>query len=110
MKIGTGSLGGKARGLAFMSYQLGIDPSLSQKFPDIDITIPQTFVIATDEFNLFVEENKLGELLEQDNVPDDAQVVKRFLEAELPHLLEMNLRAYIQNVHYPHCRQIFVPV
>ena len=101
MKIGTGSLGGKARGLAFMSYQLGIEPYLSQKFPDIDITIPQTFVIATDEFTMFVEENKLEELLEQDNVPDDAQVVERFLEAELPSRLKINLRAYIQNVHYP---------
>lgn len=101
MKIGTGSLGGKARGLAFMSYQLGIDPSLGQKFPDIDITIPQTFVIATDEFNMFVEKNKLCRLLEQDNVPDDAQVVEHFLKAELPRPLKMNLRAYIQNVHYP---------
>jgi CheY-like chemotaxis protein len=101
MKIGTGSLGGKARGLAFMSYQLGIEPSLGQKFPDIDITIPQTFVIATDEFNMFVEKNKLAQLLEQDNVPDDTQVVERFLKAELPDRLKINLRAYIQNVHYP---------
>ncbi|WP_462267788.1 PEP/pyruvate-binding domain-containing protein [Desulfobacter sp.] len=101
MKIGTGSLGGKARGLAFMSYQLGIEPSLGQKFPDIDITIPQTFVIATDEFNIFVEKNKLAQLLEQDNVPDDTQVVARFLKAELPDRLKINLRAYIQHVHYP---------
>ncbi|WP_035237098.1 PEP/pyruvate-binding domain-containing protein [Desulfobacter vibrioformis] len=101
MKIGTGSLGGKARGLAFMSHQLGLDPSLGQKFPDIDISIPQTFIIATDGFKMFVEENKLSRFLEQDQVLDDTQVVERFLNAELPHPLKMNLRAYIQNVHYP---------
>ena len=101
MKIGTEALGGKARGLAFMSHQLGMDPSLAQKFPEIDITIPQTFVIATDGFKMFVAENKLSQLLEQDNVLDDTQVVERFLNAELPHPLKMNLRAYIQNVHYP---------
>jgi hypothetical protein len=101
MKIGNGSLGGKARGLAFMSHQLGIDPALKQKFPDIDITIPQTFVIATDGFNMFVADNKLSQLIEQDQIPDDAQVVERFLQAELPHALEMNLRTYIEHVHYP---------
>jgi len=101
MKIGTGSLGGKARGLAFMSHQLGLDPSLGQKFPEIDITIPQTFVIATDGFNMFVEENKLSQLIEQDKMLDDTQVVERFLKAELPRSLKMNLRAYIENVHYP---------
>ena len=101
MKIGTGSLGGKARGLAFMSHQLGIDLSLSQKFPGIDITIPQTFVIATDGFNMFVEENKLFRLIEQDKMPDDAQVIEHFLKAELPRPLKMRLKAYIQNVHYP---------
>lgn len=101
MKIGTGSLGGKARGLAFMSHQLGIDPALKEKFPDIDITIPQTFVIATDGFNMFVAENNLSRLIEQDQIPDDTQVVERFLQAELPHSLTMNLRTYIEHVHYP---------
>ncbi|PIE62844.1 MAG: phosphoenolpyruvate synthase PpsA [Desulfobacter postgatei] len=101
MKIGTGSLGGKARGLAFMAHQLGIDASLAQKFPDIDITVPQTFVIATDEFKMFVEKNKLFQLLEQDKVPDDTQVIKHFLKAELPRLLKMKLKTYIENVHYP---------
>nr|WP_320190521.1 PEP/pyruvate-binding domain-containing protein [uncultured Desulfobacter sp.] len=101
MKIGTGSLGGKARGLAFMSYQLGQDPSLKQKFPEIDITIPQTFVIATDGFNMFVEDNKLSQLIEQDKEPDDAQVVERFLKARLPRHLKMSLKAYIEHVHYP---------
>ena len=101
MKIGTGSLGGKARGLAFMSHQLGTDPSLGQKFPEIDINIPQTFVIATDGFNMFVEDNNLSQLIEQDNMPDDSEVVERFLKAKLPRSLKMNLRAYIENVHYP---------
>ncbi len=101
MKIGTGSLGGKARGLAFMSHQMDLDHSLSKKFPDVDITIPQTFVIATDAFKLFIEENDLALLLEQEGDLEDEQVVAHFLAAKLPRVLKINLKAYLQNVHYP---------
>ena len=101
MKIGTGSLGGKARGLAFMAHQLKRDPSLSEKFPDMDITIPQTFVIATDGFKLFIEENNLGRLLESDCELEDEEVVSHFLKAKFPDRIKMNLSAYLQNVRYP---------
>ena len=67
-----------------MSHQLERDHSLSDKFPDVDITIPQTFVIATDAFKIFIEENNLSGLLEQDPELEDDQVVSHFLAAELP--------------------------
>ena len=101
MKIGTGSLGGKARGLAFMAHQLRRDPSLSEKFPDVDITIPQTFVIATDGFRLFIEENDLARLLESEKELEDDEIVAHFLEAKFPDRLRMNLHTYLQNVRYP---------
>ncbi len=101
MKIGGGSLGGKARGLAFMASQIKRDPSLAQIFPDVDIRIPQTFVIATDGFKMFVEENNLTQILESDPPLSDSQVVDRFVAGKFPDWLEVNLKAYLENVRYP---------
>jgi hypothetical protein len=101
MKIGGGSLGGKARGLAFMASQIKRDPSLAQIFPDVDIRIPQTFVIATDGFKMFVEENHLTQILESDPPLSDSQVVDRFVAGKFPDWLEVNLKAYLENVRYP---------
>jgi hypothetical protein len=101
MKIGSGSLGGKARGLAFMAFQIKRDDSLGKKFPGVNISIPQTFVIATDGCKLFVEENNLARLLESGMEQEDSQVIEQFVMARFPDLLEKNLRTYIQNVKYP---------
>ena len=101
MKIGSGSLGGKARGLAFMAHQLKQDPYLTEKFPDVDITIPQTFVIATDGFRLFIEQNNLARLLEADKEMEDAEVVTHFIAAKFPDQIKLKLYAYLQNVRYP---------
>ncbi len=101
MKIGNGSLGGKARGLAFMSSQTKRDASLQDKFPDVEIHIPQTFVISTEGFKNFVEENQLFELLQSDGKLTDEKVVEAFMEATFPTWLRKNLEVYLQNVRYP---------
>ncbi|SDU45910.1 PEP/pyruvate-binding domain-containing protein [Desulfobacula phenolica] len=101
MKIGNGSLGGKARGLAFIASQIKRDPSLQDKFPDVDISIPQTFVISTEGFKSFIEENRLSRLLEPDNAPEDEYIVAQFVEARFPVGLKKSLEAYLRNVKYP---------
>ena len=101
VKIGNGSLGGKARGLAFLSSQTKKDSSLQDKFPGIDINIPQTFVISTQGFKAFIEENKLLWLLETDEKLEDEQIVEHFIKSSLPGWLEQSMRAYLQNVRYP---------
>jgi DNA-binding NarL/FixJ family response regulator len=101
MKIGSGSLGGKARGLAFMASQLKKASFLKDKFPDIEICIPQTFVISTEGFKTFIEENRLFRLLESDKDFEDSQIIDRFVKADLPEWLMANLKTYLQNVHYP---------
>ncbi|HON94631.1 MAG TPA: PEP/pyruvate-binding domain-containing protein, partial [Deltaproteobacteria bacterium] len=58
-KIGQGSLGGKARGLAFMSSMLQEDIRLFQTYQESTIRIPQTIVLATDVFEEFVETKDL---------------------------------------------------
>ena len=101
MKIGSGSLGGKARGLAFMASQTKIDPSLAKMFPGVTISIPQTVVIATDGFKMFVEENNLARLLESDREFTDSQVIELFVAATFPDWLEKNLKLYLENARYP---------
>ncbi len=101
MKIGRGSLGGKARGLAFMASQIKRDLSLSKKFPGVNIRIPQTFVIATDGFKMFVEKNNLDRLLTSDVALEDDQIVELFVQAEFPIRLKKKLKTYLTNVHYP---------
>ncbi|MCK5836354.1 MAG: phosphoenolpyruvate synthase PpsA, partial [Desulfobacula sp.] len=101
MKIGNGSLGGKARGLAFMASQLKRDAALRDSFPEVDISIPQTFVISTEGFKTFVEENKLSRLLEPEEQLEDGQIVARFIQARFPDGLKKSLEAYLQGVRYP---------
>jgi len=101
IKIGNGSLGGKARGLAFMASQIKKDSSLQDKFPDVDISIPQTFVISTEGFKTFIEENELARLLESDEELEDKQIVDQFVRARFPDGLKKSLQAYLQSVRYP---------
>ncbi|MCK5349479.1 MAG: phosphoenolpyruvate synthase PpsA, partial [Desulfobacula sp.] len=101
MKIGNGSLGGKARGLAFMASQIRRDSSLRDMFPDVDISIPQTFVISTEGFKTFIEENELATFLESDEKLEDDQIIEQFLQARFPDWLKKNLQAYLQSVRYP---------
>ncbi|MBT3807732.1 MAG: phosphoenolpyruvate synthase PpsA, partial [Desulfobacula sp.] len=101
MKIGNGSLGGKARGLAFMASQIRRDTSLRDKFPEVDISIPQTFVISTEGFKTFIEVNGLAKLLESDEKLEDHKIVEQFIQARFPEWLKKSLRAYVQSVRYP---------
>src|SRR5207237_5671776 len=60
-QIGTGSLGGKAGGLAFIKDLLAREID-SSAFPDVDINVPTMAVIATDCFDQFIAQNHLATL------------------------------------------------
>lgn len=77
-KIGKGSLGGKGRGLAFMTTW-----NLPADFGDaFHIQIPQTVVICTDIFDEFMEMNQLYPLAL--NASSDMEVLQAFDRAALP--------------------------
>jgi hypothetical protein len=57
-RIGGGSLGGKARGLAFVDLLLN-DSRLSDRFRDVRIAVPPAVVLGTDVFDDFLERNQL---------------------------------------------------
>jgi len=100
VKIGSGSLGGKARGLAFFNTLMG-KRDFTHRFEDQDarIAIPSTAVVATDHFDAFMVQNGLYSLMHQD-VPDET-LRQAFLAARLPERLYRDLEAFIAKVDYP---------
>jgi CheY-like chemotaxis protein len=98
-KIGTGSLGGKARGLAFISNLLQRLPAIHQKFENVNLSIPQTMVITTEGFDTFVEENNLKGLSKSDE--DDEKVAEMFRKATFPPWIAEDLKAYLVKITYP---------
>ncbi|HEY6552346.1 MAG TPA: histidine kinase, partial [Vicinamibacteria bacterium] len=74
-RIGGGSLGGKARGLAFARLLLG-ESRLAQRFPGIEIAVPPTAVLGTDVFDRFLDDNDLRDFAIQ--CDDEAEIARRF--------------------------------
>ncbi len=99
VKIGQGSLGGKARGLAFMSALLHEQQELHQKYPEVNIVIPKTLVICTDGFESFVEKNDLKRFSQEGYT--DEEIRESFMKASVPEWLVEQLRAFLEKVKYP---------
>lgn len=97
-RIGEGSLGGKARGLAFMNSML-IKYHLYDKYENVRIMIPRSVVIATDYFDEFIKNNGLKYIISQD--VSDEDVLSEFISSTLPAKLRRDLRAYIKTVDSP---------
>jgi CheY-like chemotaxis protein len=99
VRLATGSLGGKARGLAFANNMLS-DGKINKEFPDIYSRVPKIAVIGTDEFDFFMNENKLWKVAFSKNKPDKA-ISKAFLKASLSKELLNTLSRYLSKVKYP---------
>jgi CheY-like chemotaxis protein len=91
-RIGEGSIGGKARGLAFIN-RLIKNNKLFNKFPDVLITIPRTVVLSTDIFDEFMDQNNLYSVALSD-LPD-FEILNRFLNAELPGRIYQDFYAFL---------------
>jgi CheY-like chemotaxis protein len=99
VKAGRGSLGGKARGLAFMAALLQKHSGLSERFDDVSIRIPRTFVVATEGFESFVAENTLSATSVAGL--SDAEIARRFLSARMSDWLTATLASYLDQVRFP---------
>jgi CheY-like chemotaxis protein len=97
-RIGGGSLGGKARGLAFVNRLLR-DSRIGAKFPDQRIFVPESVVLGTDIFDQFLEENDLEDFALTSE--SDDETVRRFLEAKFPAEPLRDLEAMLNQVRYP---------
>lgn len=97
-RIGDGSIGGKARGLAFIDLFLKSN-KLHHRYPGVVVTIPKTVVITTDIFDEFMESNNLYNIaLSKEN---DEDILKAFVKASLPMNLLQDLEKYIDVVNRP---------
>jgi hypothetical protein len=97
-RIGQGSIGGKARGLAFLDSLIKRN-RLTDKFDDVTISIPRTVVLGTDIFDEFMEENKLHEIALSDS--SDKEILQAFVKARLPFRMHEDLFTFISCVNNP---------
>ena len=97
-RIGAGSLGGKARGLAFISSLLN-QFHIDRYFPGVQIAVPSSVVIATEVFDRFMEENELTDLALQSET--DEEVVRAFENASIPEEIRSDLAAFLARCDFP---------
>src|SRR5208282_4722952 len=98
LRIGAGSLGGKARGLAFVRHLLWKGRT-TRRFANVRIAVPPAVVLATELFEKFLSENNLLDFALHSN--DDGEIQQRFLAAALSAGLQDDLRAFLREVRYP---------
>lgn len=97
-RLGDGSIGGKARGLAFLN-RLVQKHSLFDAYEGISVSIPRSIVITADYFDEFIYENGLQYIIETDLT--DEEILSEFVASRLPEGLIAHLRKYLETVHYP---------
>jgi CheY-like chemotaxis protein len=98
-RIGSGSLGGKARGLGFIN-QLIINYNISSMFEGVEISVPSAVVIGTEVFEKFIVENKFEHFAYQDF--DDVEITKQFVEAQkFPEDIKQRLREFLEITNCP---------
>jgi CheY-like chemotaxis protein len=97
-RIGEGSIGGKARGLAFINKVLQ-KYDLVKRYPNVKVLIPRTVVIATDYFDQFILENGLQYVISSDI--SDEEILSEFVSSRLPAQLVEDLRIYIRTASGP---------
>ena len=97
-RFGEGSMGGKARGLAFLNQILD-KHRLYHKWEDVHVMVPRTLVIATEYFDRFILENGLQYVINSDI--QDSEILSEFVSSNLPMELTEALRSFIRVVRTP---------
>jgi len=97
-RIGGGSLGGKARGLAFVNSLLSTH-RVDEMFPGVNIVVPPSVVLATEVFDRFLEANELRDFALRSD--DDHEIRRRFLAARFPEDIGDDLAAFLDLIRYP---------
>lgn len=97
-RLGEGSIGGKARGLAFMNSMLA-KYNHYYKYPNVRIMIPRSLVVATDYFDQFMRMNGLKYVISRDLADDD--ILSEFLNSVLPLELYQKLKVFVSTCKKP---------
>ena len=97
-RLGEGSIGGKARGLAFMNSMLA-KYNHYYKYNGVRIMIPRSLVVATDYFDEFMRINGLKYIISRDLADDD--ILSEFLNSVLPSELYRKLKVFVETCSKP---------
>ncbi|HEX7573454.1 MAG TPA: PEP/pyruvate-binding domain-containing protein, partial [Bacteroidota bacterium] len=98
-RVGSGSLGGKGRGLGFINTLIS-NYNLRDKYPDVEIAVPSAIVVATDVFDRFLSENHMESFALSST--DEEELHRRFLEApRFPQDIAAKLREFLEIMHEP---------
>ncbi|MBS00792.1 MAG: histidine kinase [Candidatus Marinimicrobia bacterium] len=98
IQISGGSLGGKARGLAFAQKMIR-SSNLRKRYPEVNINIPHVAVIGTDSFDQFMRENNLWNKALSDK--SNKQINNLFIKSSFNKSLMESLKLFIKSVKYP---------
>ena len=97
-RCGSGAMGGKGRGLAFLNHVLQ-KYDLYDRWADVRVLVPRTMVVTTDYFDRFIHENGLQYVINADLT--DEEILSEFVAAMLPMELRDALRHFIRVCHRP---------
>ncbi|MFQ5883802.1 MAG: PEP/pyruvate-binding domain-containing protein [Thermoplasmata archaeon] len=100
--IGGGSVGGKAKGLIFVSYLMEAGREKLCDFPEM-LKIPRSTIVATDVFDQFIQLNRLGDVVEllYDRKLTDEEMNVRFLTGNFPPGAHDSLMRFLEDENRP---------
>jgi CheY-like chemotaxis protein len=97
-RIGGGSLGGKARGLGFLSTLIN-SYEVRRQFQGVQIAVPPAVVLGAELFDRFLDENNLRKFALEST--DDVEITKRFLAGIFPEDILGNLASFLHLIRTP---------
>ena len=98
MRISNGSVGGKGRGIAFTESILQ-KKDFKDLLHEINVTIPKTIIVGTDEFENFIEQFDYCALIETEQ--DYHEMRKQFSGLKLSSLLSQRLERMLVKLKGP---------
>jgi len=98
IQLSPGALGGKGRGLAFI-HTLIYNFDIANYVPGIKIKAPRTFIIGTNEFEDFLDNNKLrNKIFSETNYES---IKKLFVDGKLSQQLVKKLQVILEKITKP---------
>lgn len=97
-RIGEGSIGGKARGLAFFNTLLK-KHNFFRDLGNVVISIPDSVILSTEVFERFMEINNLYDIAASGS--NDDEIMARFVASNLPENVRSDLEVIINQTDKP---------
>jgi len=99
-RIGSDSLGGKGRGIAFIRTLLS-RYNFQKNYTNVKIVVPSTVAIGTDEFDKFISDNNLHKIIKNLKKYSDKKIGKEFLKGTLSDDLKNKLKDVLKYFKKP---------